>query len=145
MPATLLSLASFFIPFAFYGHHVGCFIVKHLTKAGYSTNDVQLGYFCFFAFAGLMAGASCLALTRILVHKKQKRLASFAVVLLPLLFGYAIADVTLYGFYERPIFSGTVIEWLAWTSIAFVVGGVLPAAIFFKLVNAQEKTIAHAS
>ncbi len=145
MPTALLSLASFLIPFAWYGHHVGCFIAKHLSKAGYAGNDVQLGYICFFAFAGIMAGASCLALTQIMLVQKQKRLASFAVVLLPLLFGYGVADVTLYGFYERAIFTGPVLEWLTWTGVAFVVAGILPAVVFFKLVNAKAKPVAHAS
>lgn len=145
MPKALLSLASFLIPFAWYGSHVGGFIAKHLGKAGYAANEIQLGYFCFFAFAGIMAGASCLALTRIMLVKKDKRMASFAVVLLPLLFGYGVADVTLYGFYERATFTGPVLEWLTWTGMAFVVAGILPAIIFFKLVNAKAKTVAHAS
>lgn len=145
MPTALLSLASFLIPFAWYGHHIGCFIVKHLSIAGYPTADVQLGYFCFFSFAGLMAGASSMTLTRILLVQKQNRLASFAAVLLPLLFGYVVADVILYGFYERPDFTGPVIEWLTWTGAAFVVAGVLPAVFFYKLVNAEAEPVAQAS
>jgi len=141
MPSTLLSLTSFLLPFLFYGNYVGCFVSRHLAKSGYSASDVQMGHFYFYVFAGLSAGASCLALTRILMQKK-KRFVSFLVVFFPLVLGYYIADVTLYGFYERPIFSGTVLEWLIWTATAFALIGVLPATILFALVNGQNKHIA---
>jgi len=143
MRSALISLASFFIPFFLYGNHVGHFVAKHLIKASYSARDVELGYVGFFLFAGTLAGLSCLVLRKIFSSKKQQKYLALGAVLLPIAFGYFIADVTLYGFYERAQFTGPVMEWLSYTAMAFALCGLLPAAIFFMLVNARNQAIAH--
>lgn len=148
MRSALISAATFLIPFVFFGNHVGRHVAKHLAAgANYSTADVDLGYKCFFLFAGIMAGLACLALTKILASRKRDKLVSFGVVLLPLLFGYFIADVTLYGFYERKLYTGPVTEWLTWTASAFLLTGALPSCIFFGLIQLSSKptTLADAS
>ena len=137
MRSALLSLATFFIPFFLFGNHVGKHVAKHCAEASfcYSSRDVSFGYFAFFLFAGSMAGLVCLAARKILsFEKKPDKYLGLAAVLWPLIWGYLMADATLYGFYERIQFTGPVQEWLFVTAQAFTLWGLLPAGIVFLVV-----------
>lgn len=141
MKSRLMALATFMIPFGVYGDHVGRSVAKHLSRDNFSGSDIELGYFSFFVFAGLMAGLVCLAIKKILAFDARIRYLSLGAVLFPLLWGYLLADATLGEYYDRPGMCGGVMDWLAGTAVAFSGWGLLPALMIFCLVVWRNRTI----
>jgi hypothetical protein len=141
MRSAALSLAVFLIPFGLYGNFVGRSVAKHLAQAEYLSADITLGYWSFFLFAGLMAGLACLAIKKILTFDSRIRYFALGVVLLPLLWGYFLADATLGEYYDRPGMCGGVLDWLSGTVTAFGQWGFLPAVVFFCLAFWRNRTI----
>lgn len=142
MRSALFTVTTFLVPFCLYGDLVGRQVAKQLAKASfcYSMHDVQLGYLAFFLFAGTMAGLVCLLIGKILLFEMPQKYLGLAAVLISLATGYVIADVTLYGFYERHEFRGPVMQWLTDTAQAFCLWGLLPAlAIYFLLLYSSRK------
>lgn len=141
MRSAVLSLTVFFIPFGLYGNSVGRSVAKHLAQADFSSADIAMGYWSFFLFAGLMAGLVGLAIKIILSFDRRIKYLALPAVLLPLLFGYFLADSSLGEYYDRPHMCGGVIDWLTGTASTFSLWGLLPAFLIFCLVIWRNRTI----
>lgn len=141
MRPAVISLTVFLIPFGLYGNFVGHSVGKHLAAAGYSSADVATGYWGFFLFAGLMAGLVGLAVKMILSFNRQIKYLALPAFLLPLLFGYFLADSSLGECFDRPHMSGSVLDWLSGTAGAFSLWGLLPAFLVLCLVVWRNHSI----
>lgn len=145
MRSAALSLTVFWIPFGLYGNIVGCSVAKHLAQAAFSSADITTGYWIFFLFAGLMAGLVGLAVKTILSFDRRIKYLALPAFLLPLAFGYFLADSSLGEYFDRPHMSGGVIDWFTGTASAFSLWGLLPALLIFCLVIWRNRTIGRAT
>lgn len=145
MRSAVLSLTVFLIPFGLYGNFVGRSVAKHLAQAAFSNADVELGYWSFFLFAGLMAGLVGLAVKTILSVDRRIKYLALPAFLLPLLYGYLLADSSLGEYFDRPHMSGGVLDWLAGTASAFSLWGLLPAFLILCMVIWRNRTISPAN
>lgn len=123
-------ILSFAIPFIGVGGAAAMSVGKHLTKAAYPGEEIQLGAGIFFLVAGFAAGVSGLYIRRVLQipeHAFRWLLVQISFMAVGSLFAY----VTLSDFYDNP--SGHVWDWAWHTGVAFTLFGLLPATIAFVL------------
>ena len=139
MRSAALAIIVFLIPFGVYGNFVGRSVAKHLAQAAYSNTDVALGYWSFFVFAGLMAGLLALSLKKLASFDPRIRLQAVAAFLLPLVFGFLLADASLADYKSHPC--DKPLDWLNSTAYCFLVYGLLPATPIFGLLLWRNKTI----